>query len=213
MGAQCPLTFSPGNFCWLTGKKEARKRKIEKKRRKIVWEGGRKCKLEEEKVRKGAENSVLFCFVLFCCLFCFVLFCVVLCCVVLCCVVLCCLSLFWNLWNLFGVYQNGIFTGKKEHFPLGKNQEKWLCPSWKIFHLSLCLFIKWSEKFGKAWSLLKLQTTHSLTKVPLLSSTKDMAKVHSVIWCLLHIGTLHWTWCWRGTDFTCECLVKIGMSR
>ena len=46
-----------------------------------------------------------------------------------------------NHWNLFWVYQNGIFLPGQNHFTRGKNQEKWLClrPLWKIFLLRRCI--------------------------------------------------------------------------
>ena len=45
---------------------------------------------------------------------------------------------FQNHWNLFSVYQNGNFLPGKSISCGEKNQEKWLCPLWKIFLLCLC---------------------------------------------------------------------------
>ena len=39
---------------------------------------------------------------------------------------------------VFGVYQNGQFYQENSYFMLGKNQETWLCPLWKIFLLHHC---------------------------------------------------------------------------
>ena len=39
---------------------------------------------------------------------------------------------------VFRVYQNGQFYQENSYFMLGKNQETWLCPLWKIFLLHHC---------------------------------------------------------------------------
>ena len=67
-----PRDFWPGNFCWPTGKKEARKKgvKIEKKEKNCKTKGG-KLKMEGEKVTNWGEDFFLknffkyFCFSLF----------------------------------------------------------------------------------------------------------------------------------------------------
>ena len=46
-----------------------------------------------------------------------------------------CFSLSGSDWNFQGVYKNGNFYREKPKISLGKNWEKWLCPSWKIFLL------------------------------------------------------------------------------
>ena len=38
-----------------------------------------------------------------------------------------------------------IFYREKEHLAPGKNQEKWVCPSWKIFLLRLCCAVTQSQ--------------------------------------------------------------------
>ena len=45
---------------------------------------------------------------------------------------------FKNHWNLFWVYQNGNFLAGRSISRRGKNQEKWLCPLWKVFLLRPC---------------------------------------------------------------------------
>ena len=127
-GRVLPWHFSPGNFCRPTRKRGARKkRKMERKRRKI-WKGrGGKLKMEGERVWKWEIFYFLF-FLIF--LFYFYLL-----------LLFFFFVTFWNHWNLFGVYQNGRFLLGKSIFYAGKNQEKWLCPLWKIF-----LFIHQSHK-------------------------------------------------------------------
>ena len=66
-GQSAPRDFWPGNFCWPTGKKEAREKgvkienwlRIENKRRKIVREGG-KLKMESGKVTKCGKDFFFF---------------------------------------------------------------------------------------------------------------------------------------------------------
>ena len=48
---------------------------------------------------------------------------------------------FQNYSNLFWVYQNGNFQPGKSIPSREKNQEKWLCPLRKIFHLRPCIGI------------------------------------------------------------------------
>ena len=47
---------------------------------------------------------------------------------------------FWNHWKFFalGSTKMGNFYQEKAYFTPGKNQEKWLCPLWKIFLLRHC---------------------------------------------------------------------------
>ena len=120
-----PRDFWPGNFCWPTGKKEAREKrgkwengeengKMEKKRRKNVkgrWkiENGRKNSYKM-RMRRGL---FLFCFVcLFVCLF-------------------FAFSLFKPLKKFGGLPKWKFSTEKKA----GKNQAKWFCSLSKIFLL------------------------------------------------------------------------------
>ena len=109
-GSVPPRDFWLGNFCW-PGKQEARKKgKMEEKRRKIKKGKRRKIekgKMEGGKVTKWAEKTFFFFFFL--------------------------LFTFKSHWNLFWIYQNGNFILGKSISHREKNQEKWLCPLWKIF--------------------------------------------------------------------------------
>ena len=105
-----PRDFRPGNFCWPTGKKEARKKekgvKIEKKRRKIVKGKVENWKWKVEKLQ-NEERTFFFFFLAF-----------------------------QNHYNLFWVYQNENFLLGKSISRREKNQEKLLCPLRKIFPLN-----------------------------------------------------------------------------
>ena len=61
---------------------------------------------------------------------------------------------FENHWNLFCVHQNEEFSTGKKHFMQGKNQEKWLCPLWKIFLLRLGPYTLINCKRGNVCSTL-----------------------------------------------------------
>ena len=124
---ECPRHFSPGNFCWPTGKRETRKkRKMEKKRRKILkgkvkswkWKGYQL--QNEERPPFFFSFFFLFFFFIFSPFFLFFF----------------CFSLFQTTEICFRSAQMGISTGKK-HFTPGKNEEKLLCPIWKIALLRL----------------------------------------------------------------------------
>ena len=101
-GTVPPWCFSPESLCWLTRKKETRGRKgkMEKKENcKIIREGG-KCKLEEEKVQKWAEDFFFFFFFLF--------------------FFACHFLKFETTEICLGSTKMEISTGKKEHFAPGK---------------------------------------------------------------------------------------------
>ena len=138
-GQSAPWGFSPGNFCWPTEEREARKKgKMENKRWKIA-----KGKLENWKwTGKKYENGqktffffpfiiiiiylfiffkfVSFFFFLFIYLFIYLFF---------------CFSLFETSETCFGSTKLKIFYQDKAFHASGKNQEKWLCLLWKIFLL------------------------------------------------------------------------------
>ena len=100
-----------GKWSRKEGKSKQGRWKIENERRKSY------------KMRRGLF-FFCFCFFVFC--FCFLfLFCFV-------------FFTFQNqCWNLFWVYQNRNFLPGKSISRWEKNQEKWLCPLWKIFLLRL----------------------------------------------------------------------------
>ena len=94
-----PRDFWLGNFCWLTGKRQARKKgkwsRKEGKSKKRRW---KLKKNEGGKVTKSGERTFYFC--LFVCLFVLFLFSGF-------------FSTFQNPWNLFWIYQNGNFLPGK----------------------------------------------------------------------------------------------------
>ena len=117
-GAENPLTLLTGNFLLTYREKGGKENwKIQKKRRKIKKkrESG-KLKMERGKVSKWGEDFFVSFFFFFFFFF-FLLF------------------TFQNHWNLFWIYQNGNFLLGKAFHAGKKNQEKWLCPLWKIFLL------------------------------------------------------------------------------
>ena len=132
---QCPPTFFTGKFYDLPGKKgQGRKGNGEEKKENL--KGKWKIENGRGKVWKWAED---FFFICFCFLFVWFFFLLV---------------TFWNHWNLFGVYQNGQFSWEKSYFMLGKNQETWLCPLWKIFLLATPLH-KWKHRLWEPIDVLQ----------------------------------------------------------
>ena len=107
-GQSTPTHFWPGNFCWPSGKREARNREIgEKDGGKLKMEGGQ---VKSYKMTIG--------FLLIIILLSFFLF------------------IFHNQWNLFWVCQNGNFLPRKTISRRGKNEQKWLCSLWIFFPLT-----------------------------------------------------------------------------
>ena len=107
-----PRDFCPGNFCWRTGKKEARK----KGKRGENWEEKvENWKWKQKNVRKRGEDLFFFFFFFF---FCF--------------------SLLKTTKICFGSTKMGIFYREKAFHAGKNNQEKWLCPLRKICLLRPC---------------------------------------------------------------------------
>ena len=117
-GGIVPPHFSPGNFMIYQEKSDKEGNGEEKKEHLK----GKKWKIENGrgKVWKRAEDFFLFIFLI---IYLFIYF---------------ACHFLKPLKFVFGVYQNGQFYQENSYFMLGKNQETWLCPLWKIFLLHHC---------------------------------------------------------------------------
>ena len=116
MGAEYPRDFRPKNFCWRGKKKKGKWSRKEGKSKKGRW------KIENGRRKSCKMRGEDFFFFFFC------------------------FSLFKTTEICFKSTKMWISYQEKAFHTSRKNQEKWLCPLWKIFHLPpwFCLNVWWT---------------------------------------------------------------------